>query len=303
MNYRRRDALARVLQEATCQEYPHLRILVIDNNSGDGTVEWIREQYPSVEVAALSENFGTVARNHGFTPRDVDIVVTLDNDVYFDSPQEVARIVKAFERHPQAACIAFRVYHPELGALHARDWCHPRSWETSEHLEFPTYFITEGASAFRRSVFDSVDPYWQLLFIGNEGYDLALRLMDAGYEIWYIPDVKVWHMAALDETRPNWRPFYYNTRNLILIAYRNFPFLGGVLMAGPRIGVLGFYALRHHHFRRFLSGIWDGLRSYSVVLPLRRRLKNSTLNEVAAMRKQMPSFFKRFLRHWKKLEF
>ena len=183
--------------------------------------------------------------------------MTLDNDVYFDSPSDLRTIVAAFERHSRAACLAFRVYHPETGRLHRRDWCHPRPPE-QEQEEFPTYFITEGASAFRRQVFDKVDPYWEKLWIGHEGFDLALRVMDAGYQIWYIPEIKVWHMASL-ETRETWRPYYFNTRNLFYVVYRNYPWWSGLVHLLPRLAVLAFYSIRYGFPSRFLAGVWDGL--------------------------------------------
>lgn len=302
LNYRRRDALDRVLRSILAQEYPSVEILVVENGSGDGTADWIRSEYPRVRLMDLQKNHGTFARNYGIEAAAGEIVVTLDNDVYFDDPRDVHRIVAAFERHPEAGCLAFRVYHPQTGRLHARDWCHPRPWQQAETIEFETYYITEGASAFRRAVFERVQPYWKDLFIGLEGFDLALRLMDAGHQIWYVPEVKVWHMASL-ETRESWRPFYYNTRNLFLVAFRNYPSLRGLLHVVPRVLVLGFYALRHGHFGRFLAGVMDGVRGFAAVRPLRRPVAARTLDRISEMRKDMPGPATRFLRHWKKLEF
>jgi GT2 family glycosyltransferase len=302
LSYKRQDALARVLESLLQQNYPALEIIVVDNASGAELTGFVKDRFPQVRLIELPENLGTAARNVGIATARGEIVVMLDNDVYLDSPFEIQHIVSALERRPKAACVVFRVYHPATGRLHVRDWCHPRPWQQAEGQEFETYFITEGAAAFRRSVFDQVEPYWPELFIAHEGYDLALRLLDAGYEVWYIPQVKVWHMASL-ETRENWRPFYFNTRNLLLVVYRNYPFWAGLAHAVPRLAVLGLYALRYGSFGKYLAGIAGGLRRLRAARPLRRPVRPETLRKLARLRAAVPGPVTRFLRHWRKHEF
>jgi GT2 family glycosyltransferase len=174
-----------------------------------------------------------------------------------------------------------------------RDWCHPRSWRQAEAQEFETDYITEGAAAFRREVFDRIEPYWPLLFIGHEGFDLSLRLLDAGYEIWYAPEVKVWHMASI-ETRPNWRPFYYYTRNLFPVICRNYPWAQGLLHLAPRLAVLAVRSLQAGAFRRYLAGLVDGLRMIPQTRALRRPIRQETLRKIAALRRCQPGLLERF---------
>ncbi len=225
LSYRRREVLELVIESVLDQIWPEIELIVVDNGSGDELTSFLRKRYPSVRLIALSANEGTAARNHAIREAAGDLIVMLDNDVYFEDARGIERMVEAFERRPEAGSVVFRVRHPSTGALNLRDWCHPKppDWENEE---FETHYITEGAAAFRREVFDSVEPYWPLLFIGHEGFDLGLRLIDAGYRIWYVPAVRVLHMASL-ETRPDWRPFYFYSRNLLAIAARDLPWLRG----------------------------------------------------------------------------
>ena len=259
LNFRRRPELQKVLDATLAQDYPHFDVIVVDNGSGEEDTAFIRRNYPQVQLIEVGENRGTVARNYGIREARGDIVVMLDNDVYLDGPAGLRQVARAFERHPGAGCVAFRVYHPATGRLHTRDWAHPRAWDRAEMEEFPTHYITEGASAFRAEVFRRIDPYPDEFFVGQEGADVAFRLLDAGYEIWYTPEVKVWHMASL-ETRMSGRPFYYNTRNMFLLVYRNLPVADAVIFAAPRLAVLAVYALKYGHFRLFAAGLRDGLR-------------------------------------------
>jgi GT2 family glycosyltransferase len=294
LSYQRRDAVVRVIESALAQDYPNLEVIVVDNGSGAELTGFLRNRFPQVTLIELSENAGTAARNRGIEAARGEIVVTLDNDVYFDDSRSVHRIVEAFERRPCAGCVVFRVYHPATGTLHVRDWCHPRPWKTGESQEFETHYITEGAAAFRRAVFDQIEPYWPLLFIGHEGADLGIRLMDAGYGIWYLPEVKVWHMASL-ETREDWRPFYYNTRNLFPHIYRNYPLLKGFAHLVPRVAVMALYALRAGALGRCLNGVVDGLRMLAQCRPLRKPVRRGTLRRITELKRLQPGMFQRFV--------
>jgi GT2 family glycosyltransferase len=294
LSYRRREAVERVIESALAQDYPGLEVIVVDNGSGEELPAHLRRRYPQVKLIALPANTGTAARNAGIRAARGEIVITLDNDVYFDDPQAVCRILEAFNRHPGAGCVVFRVYHPATGTLHVRDWCHPRPWSTGENEEFETHYITEGAAAFRRDVFQHVEPYWPLLFIGHEGADLGIRLMDAGYEIWYLPEVKVWHMASL-ETRQDWRPFYYYTRNLFPEIYRNYPMLRGLGHLIPRVAVMAMYAVPARALGRCLMGVVDGVRMLPQCRSLRRPVRSTTLRKIADLKRFQPAAFRRLV--------
>lgn len=293
LSYQRREPLIRVLESVRSQDYPRVEVIVVDNGSPEHLTACVRERFPQVRLIALKSNVGAAARNCGIQAAGGEWVVTLDNDVYFDAPHALQEIVAAFDRHPNAGCVVFRVCHPATGQILVRDWCHPRPWQHAEREEFETYYITEGAAAFRRSVFQRVEPYWPDLFIGHEGFDLGLRLMDAGYEIWYVPQVKVWHLAS-PEARPAWRSFYYFSRNLFAVVYRNYPWPQGLVHLFPRLAVFGLYALRAGAFSRFVRGICDGIRMLPACRNVRRPVSRQTLARIRRMNRFQPGLARRF---------
>lgn len=292
LSYQRREAVTRVIASVLAQRYENLEVIVVDNGSEEDLVLSLRERFPEIMVVALPANLGAAARNRAIRLARGEIIVTLDNDVYFDRPDAVARIVAAFERRPKAGCVVFRIYHPATGRLHLRDWCHPKPPEF-ENEEFETHYLTEGAAAFRSEVFRRVEPYWSELFIGHEGFDLALRIMDAGYSLWYVPEVKVWHMASL-ATRQDWRPFYFNARNLFAIVGRDCPWAWGVVYMAPRLAVLGFYALAAHAFGRYLTGVADGVRMLLAARRFRRPVRPETLARIRFLKRSQAGLWARF---------
>ncbi|HEU5321555.1 MAG TPA: glycosyltransferase, partial [Methylomirabilota bacterium] len=124
LNYERRDLLRRTLESARAQRYP-VEILAVDNASTDGSAEMVRDEFPDVHLVRLPRNVGAAARNAGVAAARGDLVVTLDNDVRFDTAHEVEGALEVFARYPRAAVVNFMIVDA-TGALSHRDWCHPR---------------------------------------------------------------------------------------------------------------------------------------------------------------------------------
>ena len=57
-------------------------ILVVDNGSRDGSVDYLRQQFPDVRVITLDRNYGfSLGNNKGFQEVHSDVVVLLNNDM------------------------------------------------------------------------------------------------------------------------------------------------------------------------------------------------------------------------------
>lgn len=258
LSYRRRSNLVRVLESVRAQTYVPREVIVVDNGSGDGVAEFLQAEFPEVRLVGLPENVGCGGRNRGVVASSGEIVVTIDNDVALDSPFELQKVCNAFDRSPEASCIVFKVLEGDTGRVHLRDWCHPRSYWDFSDIEFQTCFIAEGASAFRRNDFQRLGGYYEPLWIGNEGWDLALRMIDAGMKIMYQPEVRVRH-AMSEETRSSGRNFYFYTRNYLWIAFKDYWGWRRWQYLAYHWGMMIFFSLRAGQPQKFLQGVRDGI--------------------------------------------
>ena len=116
LNYKRREALEHSLGSALSQEYPNLEILLVDNGSNDGIRDYVRPHIPKVRLIELPWNLGACAgRNAGIREAHGSVIITLDNDIYFDSVYEVRKVVLMFKSRPDVHLLAFQL----CGAVHA----------------------------------------------------------------------------------------------------------------------------------------------------------------------------------------
>jgi GT2 family glycosyltransferase len=294
LNYQRRDALRRALQSARAQRGT-TEILAVDNASSDGSVEMVRAEFPDVRLLCLQENIAAAARNAGIATAKGDVVVTIDNDVLLSDADVVERVQDVFARHPGAAVVNFAIVGPD-GRLSRRDWCHPRDPEAWGAREFLTDYVLEGASACRRQAFLEVGGYWPPLFIGHEGWDLALRLLDRGWDLVYTPDVRVRHSVE-SSARPSSRIYYTFTRNAVWVALRNLPAGAAAASIARDLALMAFAAARAGQLPAWARGVRDAVRGRGQALATRRPLSAATLARRRALRAHRPHLAARIRRH------
>jgi GT2 family glycosyltransferase len=294
LNYQRRDVLRRALEAARRQQGA-LEIIAVDNASTDGSAEMVRDEFPDVRLVRLDRNVGAAARNAGVAAAKGEIVFTLDNDVLFTTPDDVAHGLAVFERHPRAAVVNFMIVGPG-GALSRRDWCHPRDPDRWSATEFETCYVLEGASACRREAFLVAGGYWPPFFIGHEGWDLAFRLLAAGHELIYTPSVRVVHLVEAS-VRPSSRIYYTFIRNAIWVALRNHRMAAAAASIAQDVALVGFCAARAGQLGAFARGVFDGVRGAGQALRTRRPLPRDAYRRLRAIRALRPGPARRALRH------
>lgn len=294
LNYQRREALRHALDAARRQRYP-AELLAVDNGSTDGSAEMVRDEFPDVHLVRLPANIGAAARNAGVEAAKGEVVFTLDNDVRFTTPDGVERALEAFARHPRAAVVNFAILGPD-GHLSRRDWCHPRDVDTWGGHEFLSDYVLEGASACRREAFLAVGGYWPPFFIGHEGWDLALRLLDAHWDLVYTPDVRVCHLVD-PSVRPSGRIYYTFTRNAVWVALRNYPAGPALASMGRDLALMGFAAARAGELGAYRRGLADAVRGARPALATRRPLSPLTARRLRCIRALKPGTLRRVARH------
>ena len=295
LNYQRRDVLRRALESARTQRGPVVEIIAVDNASTDGSADMVRAEFPDVRLISLPTNVAAAARNVAVEAAKGDVVVTVDNDVFFTSPDDVQRALEVLARHPRAAAVDFAVVGPD-GALCRRDWCHPRDVDRWGSTEFLTDYVLEGASAWRRDVFVDVGGYWPPFFIGHEGWDLALRVIARGHDLVYTPDVRVQHVVE-SSARPSSRIYYTFTRNAVWVVLRNHRFGPGAAILVQNLAMMAFCALRAGETRTWVRGVVDGVRGARGALASRRAVTPEGYARLRALHRFRPSVAARIARH------
>jgi GT2 family glycosyltransferase len=295
LNYKRLAALELTLQSVVAQKYAHKEIIVVDNHSEDNVAGVVSRFGSDIRLVELTANLGACGgRNAGIRVARGSILITLDNDISFLSPDAVDKVVDLFDEHPGFHVLAFQLRDSVTGELRQREWCHPRDWRHFSEVRFPTNFFVEGAAAYRRVAFESTGGYFEPLFVYNEGWDLALRILDRGFRILYCPDIKVQHLMSA-EGRSSGRSYFLFTRNYIWIAFKDYPLWAGFRFLCFRLAMMAYFSLREGQLSNFVKGTWDGVCGCRSIT--RTPVHSSTLRYVNELERERPNLLVRYMRH------
>lgn len=230
-----RDCLDSVLeQEAGTPEYG---VLVIDNGSGDGSAEFIRENYPGVRLETLPENTGFChAVNLGIRRADSPYVILLNNDTKV-GPGFVANLFRAMEERKDAFSVSARMLmwdNPRLldGAgdrYCALGWAYARGkGRPAQDFSRPceVFSACGGAAIYRRDVFEEIGYFDEAHFAYLEDLDIGYRARLYGYRNYYEPAAEVIHYgSASSGSRYNeWKTAHAAANNIYVIG-KNMPLL------------------------------------------------------------------------------
>lgn len=257
------------LKEQTVRDF---KVLVVDNGSTDGSVEWLKEhRIPSI---FLKENTGfSGAVNTGIRAADTPYVLLLNNDTRVE-PGFVAAMERAMDQSPKIFSVSSRMiqmYHPELlddaGDMYSiLGWAYQRGVGRSSELyqkSCRVFSACAGAAIYRRAVFHEIGLFDELHFAYLEDIDVGWRAKLYGYDNIYCPDAVVYHVGSgTSGSRYNSFKVRLAARNCIYLNYKNMPgwqllLNAPFLLAGIFVKYLFF--VKNGFGGDYVSGLKEGI--------------------------------------------
>jgi len=206
VNYNGKDYLENCLSSIFKTEYQNFEVIVVDNASTDGSVQQIRQTFPTTKIIFNKKNLGSAGRNSGIVHAQGGFVVLLDSDTIV-SPNWLSEFMAAFEKK------GYGMYQGKLlfmdqpnkinsagcmlnifGFSYARGSgeIDKAQYDKSEKINF-----TSGACTFLpRSVFEKVGLFDLNFFAYVEDTDFGWRALQQGIKSYYVPSVKVFHKGS-----------------------------------------------------------------------------------------------------------
>jgi GT2 family glycosyltransferase len=260
---RRPAELHRALRSVLAQREVRTDVVVVGNG-------WQPEQLPpGVRPLGLPENVGIPAgRNAGVTHVGGELVFFLDDDALLPDTGFLADTTRRFAADPSLGLLQPRVDVAGGGTAPQR-WI-PRMRSGDRHRPSHAFSVWEGAVVARREAFTAAGGWPDPFFYAHEGIELAWRIWDAGYRVWYAGDLAAEH--PLTQTTRH-RDFYrLNARNRVWLARRNLPWVLAVPYVTTWTAVQVIRSWRSPAtLRPWFAGWLEGWRSPADRSPLRWR--------------------------------
>ncbi len=253
------------------QQVSAWQIIVVDNGSSDGSLDYLRTEQPDVRLIALPENRGfSAAVNAGILSSDAPYIFLLNNDTELE-PDCLQHLLKAAE-----ALAEYDVFAPKMLSFHdrtvldgagdayLRGGAGYRLGTMEKDSEIysqpgPVFGACAGAALYRRSLFDRIGLFDEDFFAYLEDVDFNLRLNRAGGRAWYVPEAKVYHIGSAS-SGSKFNPFTIrlSTRNSIYVLFKHYSFSLFIRFL-PVVVIYHFFwllfSIKKGHFRAYCQGM------------------------------------------------
>jgi GT2 family glycosyltransferase len=284
LNWNRRQDTLECLQSLEELTFPHFQVTVVDNGSSDGSVEAIREAFPTVSLLVNPENLGFAEGNNvgmrHVLGEGADYVFLLNNDTVVH-PALLDELVAVAESDPQIGVVGPKICYYDrrdrLWYAGAREqWL--RRIPATVGLDEPdqgqydqvceTACVYGTAMLIRRQVLEKVGLLDERFFCYHEDADFCMRVRQAGYRCVYNPRGLVWHKVSASTRATSHVQDYLRARGRILFFVKH--------LRGARLVLVLFYELyrlakvwvwrlrdgQPRNAWAYARGLWDGVREF-----------------------------------------
>ncbi|MFF3063306.1 glycosyltransferase family 2 protein [Oerskovia sp. NPDC057915] len=302
VNWNGEDLLAACLGSLVRQDLPPgaLEIVVVDNDSHDGSVALVRQDFPAVRVVQNSTNRGFAGGvNAGLDDLDAPYVALLNNDARFD-PEALRRMIDVLEAPGNedvgavTALIVLEDPAPDgtrlvnstgnvvsrTGSATDRDWLTPL-----DRLDAPpdVFGFCGGAVVLRSAALAQVGHFDESLFLYYEDTDLSWRLRAGGWRILFERDAVAWHRHAQSSDSASGLFRFYNNRNALLVLARYAPLSVVVRAFGRQVLAPVRHVLRRDERPELLRARLRALVQAGLRLPGERRASRAARRRLDAL--------------------
>lgn len=161
-----------------------VRVLVFCDACTDGSEEMVRTEFPWARLISSSEKLGhSVARSCAFASCDTEFILSIDDDSWPMDGDYACKVLKAFEKHPQAAFLAASVY----------DSTHPLGAAPADSEPYRVRNFVGCGFAVRTKVFAELGGFRSFFQYGGEELEIALRAHARGWQIVFLPELRIYH--------------------------------------------------------------------------------------------------------------
>ena len=237
VTYRGKSDTLACLKSLSELTYGNFRVVVVDQNSGDGTPEAVRAEYPKVEVIENPVNDGFTGGNNvglrAALKHPTEYLFLLNNDTVVE-PGLLEKLVAPMEADPKIGIIGPTIlFFDEPKTINwagsGVDWVgRPYASKNGQPASTLDMRMCETGTAsgcamlMRRAVLEQVGLLDNRFFIYYEENDLCERARRAGWKLMYLPTAVLWHKESkVMKAVGNDFGYYHMTRNRLLYLWKN----------------------------------------------------------------------------------
>jgi GT2 family glycosyltransferase len=218
------------------QSLKDFEVILVDNGSSDGSVEYVRHEFPW--LCKIIENHGNLgfakACNQGIETSEGSYIALLNNDTEAD-PLWLAELVRVADRNPEAGMFACKtllfdrrevidttghLFYPD-GLNRGRGRLETDRGQYDDKTD--VFFPSGCAALYRMKMFDEIGLFDEHHFAYGDDTDIGIRGRIAGWNCIFVPTSIVYHRYSMTTGRYSPQKVFLVERNRIWVVWKYFP--------------------------------------------------------------------------------
>lgn len=262
-----------------------IEVIVVDNDSKDGSIDMIKNLFPWVKLIETGLNPGFGAGNNiGMKVAQYPLFLLLNTDAYIKK-DTLVKAVRYFDQHPEVDVLgpllnyADDTLQPNAGFL-------PTPFKTTFWLsgfeslpgikskfpsvhkrnsdfyafDHPVEWVMGAFFMLKKAVFEQTSGFDENIFMYMEEVEWCMRIKQKGFKIFYTPSFSVVHLGGASSGGNISVPLFREMEGLIYVYKKHYPswvtYLKILIMLGCLLRIVAFT----------LIGKIDRVRAYVQVL-------------------------------------
>jgi GT2 family glycosyltransferase len=233
--YNNKDIISTCLDAIKRQSFRNFSCVVVDDNSSDGTQDYIRKRYPWVNLIARKQNFGpSINRNFAIQKTKSDYVATLDSDVEL-RPNWLSEQVKLLDGNKDigiaSSKLLFASNRKKINSAGGGMFTIGIGFDRGTGQNTKSFtkpedvaYACSAAMVVRRKMLDKIGLFDETYFYGNEDTDLGWRANLAGWRVAYNPKAVAYHAVNSTIKSLGKRIVFHGVKNRIRSVLKNYSF-------------------------------------------------------------------------------
>ena len=235
LNYNGKQYLNNCISSVLDSNYSRLEIIVVDNNSNDGSVDAVREQFQTnnIKILRLTKNYGfSEGNNLGSQLATGNYLFFLNNDTIIDEDC-IEKLVKLMESDPKIGAAQAKLlsidgkkidsagcFFDRLGFVYVRGF---GELDNNQYDQTSEILYAKGAAIIvKRDLWEKLRGFDPLFFMYFEEADFCWRVWLSGFKVIFNPYAKVNHIGMATLKKYSNPLIFQEARNRLVMLMKNY---------------------------------------------------------------------------------
>ncbi len=207
-------------------QYPDYEVIIVDNGSIDGSLEFIKNNYQSITLIENPKNLGfSRANNQGIRAASGEFIFLLNNDTEVREGW-LSNAIKVAQSNPKIGIVGCKLIFPDGRIQHTGGYVTDagigKHYVDDVDGEREVEYVTGAAILIKKELIDKIgllDEKFSPIYF--EETDLCFRARAAGFKVVYTPNSLIIHSESATTGFQDWKYFVMN-KNRLRFMFLNF---------------------------------------------------------------------------------